>query len=172
MLQLREKHLCDKALLGACEEILAVTAGTATRFIVNDRADIALLSGADGVHLGQDDISLEAARRILGPDKIVGLSTHSIAQAREALAQHPDYIGFGPIYPTPTKVIPDPVVGTENLKTVLGFATVPVVAIGGIDLATAQKVTAVGAQNFCAVRYLMETPSLADRIDQLNVLLK
>lgn len=165
MLQLREKHLSDRELLKVAKEISAITKSTPTNFIINDRVDIALLCDADGVHLGQDDLSIEDARKILGSDKIIGLSTHSIAQAQEALRHKPDYIGFGPIYATPTKMIADPTVGTALLKEVLEFSDVPVVAIGGIDELTVKSVARVGAQNICAVRYLMCSENLAERID-------
>lgn len=169
MLQIREKQLTDRELLDACERILRITHGTATRFVVNDRADIAAICGADGVHLGQDDIPIEQARKLLRPDQLVGLSTHSIAQARDAIARGADYIGFGPVYPTPTKAKPDPTVGTGLLKEVLEFANVPVVAIGGIDLQTLPEVLKVGARNYCAVRYLMEGADLSERIKSLSL---
>ncbi|MFI3267295.1 MAG: thiamine phosphate synthase [Rikenellaceae bacterium] len=171
MLQLREKHFNDKELLKVAREIASITKGTATNFIVNDRVDIALLSDADGVHLGQDDLSITEARKILGNDKIIGLSTHSIKQAQEALIEKPDYIGFGPIYATPTKEIADPVVGTNLLNEVMQFADVPVVAIGGIDENNIKVVIGAGAKNVCAVRFLMNTSELASRIDFLNDLI-
>lgn len=172
MLQLREKNLTDRELLTIAKEIVEITKSTSTNFIINDRVDIALLSGADGVHLGQTDISVEQARRILGDDKIVGLSTHSIQQAKDSLTQRADYIGFGPIYPTPTKAIADPAVGVELLKEVVAFANVPVIAIGGIDENSIKSVIESGAKNICAVRYLMSCKNLAERIDYLNSICK
>ena len=168
MLQLREKHLSDREMLTVCRRLAAITRGSDTKLIVDDRADIALLGEADGVHLGQTDLTLEEARRIVGPDRIVGLSTHSLVQAREAIAQGPDYIGFGPIYPTPTKAIPDPTVGTELLREVISFSPVPVVAIGGIDAENLYTVTEAGARTLCCVRYLMESPDLRERIRKLR----
>lgn len=157
-LQLREKDLSDREILDAAAEVLSVTRGTQTKFIMNDRADLALLSEADMLHLGQGDVSLEDARRIVG-DMPIGLSTHSLEQAREALAQSPSYIGFGPVYPTTTKAIADPTVGTELLGEVLKFADVPVIAIGGIFPENVESVTKVGARNICLVRHLMECES-------------
>lgn len=168
MVQLREKHLDDRTLLKAAREIREVTRGTGTLFVVNDRPDIARLSGADALHLGQDDVSMEDARRIVGPDMKVGLSTHSVAQAKAALAQNPDYIGFGPVYATTTKAIPDPTVGTALLSEALSFASVPVVAIGGIFPENLDAVLAAGARNVCLVRHLMESPDLEARIRQLK----
>lgn len=163
MLQLREKNLPDGELLRIAREVRAVTRGTETRFIVNDRPDIALLSDADGVHVGQGDLPVADVRRIVCRKMIVGLSTHSIEQARAALASEGvDYIGFGPVYPTTTKAVPDPVVGTEQLREVLGFAQLPVVSIGGIFPETLPAVLAVGARNPCLVRHFMEPSDPAE----------
>ena len=168
MLQLREKHLCDREIVRIGREIKPVPRATATRFVMNDRADLALLADADVLHLGQGDLSLRDARRIVGRDMMIGLSTHSLEQAREAIAEGPDYIGFGPVYPTTTKAVPDPTVGTGLLREVLGFATVPVVAIGGIFPDNLPEVTAAGARNVCLVRHLMESPDLETRIRSLQ----
>ncbi len=165
-LQLREKHLSDKQLLRAAEEIKSVTKGSDTLFVMNDRADLALLSEADVLHLGQDDISIADARKIAG-DMPIGLSTHSLEQARIALAENPSYIGFGPVYKTTTKEIPDPTVGTELLSTVLEFSSVPVVAIGGIFPENIKNVIKAGARNLCLVRYLM-CDQMEERIIELK----
>ncbi len=176
MLQLREKHLSDRELLDAACRMRAVTAGTGTMLVVNDRPDIALLSGADALHLGQDDIPFARARRIVGADMPIGLSTHSLEQARAALALNPAYIGFGPVWPTPAKAKPDPAVGTELLREVVGLAEgsgkgvpgVPVVAIGGIFPENVHEVLQAGARNLAMVRYLMDTEDTAERIDFLQ----
>jgi thiamine-phosphate pyrophosphorylase len=168
MLQLREKHLSDREILVAAAEILEVTRGTDTLFVMNDRADLAMLAGADVVHLGQGDISLAEARRIVGQDMKIGLSTHSIEQARAAIAEGADYIGFGPVWPTPTKAIPDPAVGLAQLAEVVAFSPVPVVAIGGIFPENLPQVLEAGARNFCLVRHLMETPDFDLRLKALQ----
>ncbi|MFR9605913.1 MAG: thiamine phosphate synthase [Rikenellaceae bacterium] len=159
-LQLREKDLSDSAILDAARRIKSVTDGTQVQFVMNDRADLALLCGADILHLGQDDVSPADARKIVGKDMVIGLSTHSLAQARAALALpsecRPAYIGFGPIYATTTKAIADPTVGTELLSEVLSFADIPVIAIGGIFPSNVDTVVAVGAKNLCLVRHFME----------------
>lgn len=163
MLQLREKGLPDGELLRIAREVRSVTHGTDTRFIINDRPDIAVLCDADGVHVGQDDLPVAEVRRIVGERMIVGLSTHSIAQARAAQAlSGVDYIGFGPVYPTTTKAVPDPVVGPALLKEVLGFSRLPVVAIGGIFPENIVTVIDAGAKNPCMVRYFMEPPDPAE----------
>lgn len=172
LLQLREKHLSDHALLKAAREIMDVTRGTETLFVFNDRPDLALVSGADGVHLGQEDIPIRDVRQLAGDRPLCyGLSTHSLPQAREALSHSPDYIGFGPIYPTPTKAIADPEVGTDALSDVLKIATVPVVAIGGIDDTNIRDVLAAGARNVCMVRYFMQARDLEQRIERMQDLI-
>ncbi len=174
MLQVREKGMNDRQLLEVCRALRSITRGSATRLIVNDRPDIAALCDADGLHLGQEDLPLSEARRIVGPEMIIGLSTHSLAQARAAMemAHRPDYIGFGPVYATPTKAKPDPVAGLEQLADVVRFSPLPVVAIGGIDGITARGAVAAGARNLCAVRYLMGSTDLEGRISHLRSLME
>jgi len=167
MLQLREKHLSDKKLIKIGKSIRKITQGTPTNFVVNDRPDIALACEADFLHLGQDDMAIEDARKIVGDMKI-GLSTHSLQQAKDALKKHPAYIGFGPIYPTPTKVVPDNPVGIKQLKQVLEFAHIPVVAIGGIFPETIEHIVNAGAKNIALVRYFMQTTDFEKRVQEAN----
>ncbi len=171
MLQLREKHLPDRELVRIAKEIRDITKGSDTAFVVNDRPDIAAICEADYLHLGQDDIVIEDARKIVGDMKI-GLSTHSIQQARDALAKNPDYIGFGPVYPTNAKANPDPVVGTKKLKEVIGFADVPVVAIGGIFPENIQNVIDAGAKNIAMVRYFMKNGDFDNKVREIEKLLE
>lgn len=170
MLQLREKDLSDKELVRIGREIKSITKGSETKFVVNDRPDIAVLCDADFLHLGQDDISMEDARRVVG-DMRIGLSTHSIEQAMVALAKNPDYIGFGPIYPTNAKAIPDKPVGINLLKQVLGIAKIPVVAIGGIFPDNIEEVIDAGARNIAMVRHFMQTNEFDSRVLEINKLL-
>lgn len=170
MLQLREKDLSDKELVRIGREIKSITKGSETKFVVNDRPDIAVLCDADFLHLGQDDIAMEDARRVVG-DMRIGLSTHSIEQAMVALAKNPDYIGFGPIYPTNAKAIPDKPVGINLLKQVLGIAKIPVVAIGGIFPDNIEEVIDAGARNIAMVRHFMQTNEFDSRVLEINKLL-
>lgn len=170
MLQLREKHLSDRRQLEIAREIKSVVNGSQTMLCIDDRIDIATLSNADCLHLGQTDITIEDARRLTNNSIKIGLSTHSIEQAKEALTKNPDYIGFGPVYPTTTKEIPDPVVGCENLKTVLGFSNVPVVAIGGIFPENINTIIDAGAKTFCLVRHLMQTNDASEFEKRLKYL--
>src|SRR2546428_10965741 len=121
-----------------------VRAGGGT-FIVNDRVDVAQGVAADGVHLGQEDLPLADARKIMGPDKLIGISTHNLRQAVEAEAGGADYIGFGPIFPTTTQEQPDPVLGLAGLREVRAKVHLPIVAIGGITTKNVREVVAAGA---------------------------
>ncbi len=129
-----------------------ITQGSSTRLIINDYPQIARRIDSDGVHIGQNDQAYEEVRALLGPDHIIGVSTHSPAQTVRACAQNPDYIGIGPVFPTPTKKMPDPVIGIEGMKKMLQEATVPAVCIGGINLENLPEVLRAGAENFCMVR--------------------
>lgn len=169
-LQLREKDLADRELLKIARSLKDALKGSKTRLVINDRPDIAYLCQADALHLGIDDLPWEEAKKITGKLNF-GLSTHSLEQFKAALSFYPDYLGFGPIYPTPTKKKPDAAVGTELLRQVLKITSVPVVAIGGIFPENIRSVLAAGAKNICLVRYLMESTELSERIDSLNNLL-
>lgn len=171
MLQLREKNLDDRSLIRIGREIKSITKGSETRFVMNDRPDLAVLCDADVLHLGQDDMPLEEARKIVG-DMPIGLSTHSIEQAKRALELDPMYIGFGPIFPTNAKAKPDAPVGTEKLSEVLQFAQVPVVAIGGLFPENIEQVVKAGAQNIALVRHFMQTSDFEARIEEMNHHLK
>lgn len=167
-IQLREKNLDDRTLLQIAKDLASICRFSNTKLIINDRVDIALLSGADGVHLGQDDITKKEAELLLGSKKIIGLSTHNISQALNALSEKPDYIGFGPLYPTPTKAKADPVTGLEPLNAVLESSRIfhiPVVGIGGIDISNIHDVLDQGVNNLALVRYFMHTDKFSDRLD-------
>jgi len=152
-LQLRMKNQPCNTVLVMAEKIRAITLDTPTRFIMNDDVEIAAAVDADGVHLGQNDLPLDAAKTQWPlPGKYFGLSTHSLEQARAAWALEPDYIGVGPVFPTPTKAIPDPVLGLENLAAIVRQSPVTSVAIGGIDERNLPLVLEKGAVNFSAVR--------------------
>ncbi len=144
VLQFRAKSLSDRERLDLCLALRARTSAHGVLFVVNDRPDLALLSGADGLHLGQDDLPIDRARRIVGTMPI-SLSTHDLAQARAAQERGADAIGFGPVFPTRSKERPDPIVGTEGLEAVVRSVSIPVIAIGGIDRERIDAVRATGA---------------------------
>ena len=124
-------------------------------FLVNDRCDLALAIDADGVHLGQTDLPYARARRILGPDKYIGLSTHNAAQVKDADRLRPDYIGYGPIFPPASKTDHDPVVGLEGLRQIRTLTSVPVFAIGGIHADHVCQVIDAGANGVAVISAVM-----------------
>ncbi len=152
LVQLREKRASARAFYVAAEETLKIAREQKVRVIINDRTDIAMLLGADGVHLGQNDLSPIEARRILGPRAIIGYSTHTIEQAREAVKLPIDYLAFGPIFPTVSKSDHDPVVGLTMLSEVKAIARdLPLVAIGGISETDLVHVLAAGADSAAVI---------------------
>ena len=129
-------------------------------FIVNDRCDLAVAVDADGVHLGQDDLPVTEARRLMGPSKLIGLSTHNLQQVEEADRLKPDYLGFGPIFKPASKHDHDPVVGIEGLRTIRSLTTLPVFAIGGIQLDQARSVMEAGADGLAVISAVMNAPDV------------
>jgi thiamine-phosphate pyrophosphorylase len=136
-------------------------------FIVNDRCDVALAAGADGVHLGQEDLSLADARAVLGPRLLVGVSTHNLEQAMEAEAGGANYIAYGPVFPTTSKANPDPVVGVEGLRQVCGRVQLPIVAIGGITAQNVRSVLAAGIDCVAVITAVLSAPDPAMAITDL-----
>jgi len=137
LLQLRLKATTTGALLATAEAVRELTAAVGATFILNDRADVARGCGADGVHLGQEDLPVVAARAVLGPGPLIGFSTHSETQLAAARAAGADYLAFGPIFATTSKSAADPVLGYDRLRAARALTTAPLVAIGGITAATA-----------------------------------
>jgi thiamine-phosphate pyrophosphorylase len=161
IVQLRMKD-GDAAMMLAVARVLAPWCrARGVTFIVNDRVDVAIAAGADGVHLGQDDLPLPAARAIAPAGFVIGVSTHDEAQARAAGEGGADYIGFGPCFTTSTKRDPDPVVGVERLARVCAASPIPVVAIGGITLATVADVARAGASAAAIIRAVNRAPDIA-----------
>ena len=151
VLQLRDRSASDEALIEEARRLLRLTRRAGLPLIINDRPAVARVVGAEGVHLGQEDLPLAAARRLLGSDAILGKSTHSLAQALAAEAEGADYIGCGPVFATPTK--PDYAsVGVELIAAVRSRVRVPLVCIGGIDQATLPRILAAGAERVAVVR--------------------
>jgi thiamine-phosphate pyrophosphorylase len=148
VLQLRMKDAGAAAMLAVLGELMAKRPPSC-RVVVNDRLDVALAGGADGVHLGQDDLPLAAARALCRahgrPDVFIGISTHNEAQAAAAVAGGADYVAIGPIFPTSSKRNPDPVVGVDRLAAICRQSPVPIIAIGGITLESVADVVAAGA---------------------------
>lgn len=152
IIQLREKTLKDGELLGSARELRRLTREAGALFIVNDRVDLALLTDADGVHVGQDDLPVASVRKLLGSGKIIGVSTHEAAQALRAVEEGADYIGVGPVFATPTKA-GRPGVTLEYVRQVAGMKLrIPWFAIGGIDGKNLVSVLEAGATRVAVVR--------------------
>ncbi len=143
LIQLREKHLSCRDLVDRGLILRRLTADTGTRWILNDRVDLAVVTNADGVHLGQDDLPAHLARKILGPNRWIGVSTHSIDQVNQAIESGADYLGVGPVFPSTTKSF-ESCAGLDLLKAVIKHTALPAFAIGGIDAANALEVFATG----------------------------
>jgi thiamine-phosphate pyrophosphorylase len=159
LIQLREKRKTPREFYAEAKAALAIARERNIKLIINDRVDIALALKADGVHIGQDDMPPEAARKILGDNAIIGFSTHYITQAIEAIKLPIDYIAIGPIFATATKENPDPIVGLENLRRLRdAIGDFPLVAIGGINKENAKEVLSNGADSVAVISALLENP--------------
>ncbi len=158
--QLRIKDRPREEVVRVGHQLREITRGTTTKFIVNDDVEVARTVDADGVHLGQGDMSVEDARRLWpgSASKIFGLSTHDEAQARAAERSMPDYIGVGPLFATPTKRVPDPTLGIDRAAAIVGRSRLTCVAIGGIDLQRLPEVLDSGIENFAVVRVVCQDP--------------
>jgi thiamine-phosphate pyrophosphorylase len=155
LMQLRDKRASPRDIHLQTREFVEHLSPRGVRLIVNDRADIAAMAGAGGVHVGQEDLAVEEARRICGPPPAwVGVSTHNLDQLREAARTSADYIAVGPLFPTTTKANPEPVVGIEFLREARGLTRKPIVAIGGITVERAADVFRAGADSVAVIRDL------------------
>ena len=165
LLQLRAPGVDTATQLGWCQDMVRVAEPVGAQVIVNDRCDLALMAGADGVHLGQDDLPIEAARRLLGPTALIGLSTHDAGQVATAASLPLSYLAIGPVYDTRTKDTGHAPVGLDAVRRTSGVAgTRSVVAIGGITLDTAPDVIAAGAASVAVISDLLAGGDPARRV--------
>jgi thiamine-phosphate pyrophosphorylase len=161
ILQLRAKGFQPDQTLKLAVPLVPICKSFGVPLIINDHPEVVVQSGADGVHVGQDDILVAEARALIGPDKIVGLSTHSLLQAKSALQEKPDYIGFGPLFSTPTK--PDYTsIGTSRISEVHRLVPLPIYCIGGIKRENLPEVRAAGAQRVAIVSGILKAEKIAD----------
>ncbi len=167
IVQLRVKDAPDEEILGAARRFAMACAAHDALFVLNDRPELVAEAGADGVHVGQDDLPVPRARELVGPDRLVGLSTHSLDQIRAANGAGVDYIGVGPVHATPTKPGPRPV-GLELVRDAAREARMPFFAIGGIDLGNVHAVTGAGAERIAVVRALSEAADVESSARELR----
>lgn len=168
VLQLREKEFSARRLVEVGRQLRELTREAGVTFIVNDRVDVALAVDADGVHLGQDDLPVEEARKILGPGKIIGVSTHSVEQALEAQRRGADYLGVGPIYETWTKEDAEAPLGPDILRRLVPMVHIPVVAIGGIKAHNAAEAVAAGADGVAVITAVVAAEDVAGAARELR----
>jgi len=158
----------QRRILEECYRIRDLTGEAGVLFIINDHADIAILTDADGVHVGQDDLPVAEVRSLIGEDKLIGLSTHSPDQAKRALDQGADYIGVGPVYATRTKSDACDPVGLSFVSYVAQHIALPFTAIGGIKCHNIQEVAAHGAKSICLVSEIAGATDIVATVRQLN----
>ncbi|MBV9887499.1 MAG: thiamine phosphate synthase [Acidobacteria bacterium] len=165
LMQYRHKHAPAGEMLKISKQLASVLQPQGITFIVNDRPDVAAMAYASGVHVGQDDLGVEATRSLVG-EKIIGISTHNLEQFKKAIESSADYIAVGPIFATSSKANPDPVVGTQLIRDVRRLTDKPIVAIGGIKLENAADVIAAGADSVAVISDILGAPDRANRAKQ------
>lgn len=158
IVQLREKDIDTREFVSLGLKLKALLAPLGVPLIINDRVDVALAVDADGVHIGQSDMPYDVARRLLGPDKIIGLSVETLDQVKEANLLDVDYIAVSPVYSTPTKTDTAPPFGLEGLQQAVALSRHPGVAIGGMNAATAPAVLATGIDGVAVVSAICSAP--------------
>lgn len=159
LVQLREKQFFSDEFFSEVAKAAEFARSNGLTLIINDRVDIAIAAGASGVHLGQNDLPADSARRLLGEEAVIGLSTHNLEQAAEAATLPVDYIAIGPVFNTSTKEDPDPVVGVEGVSAAKdAMGEIPLVAIGGITLANFREVLAAGADSVAVIGAVISHP--------------
>ena len=170
ILQLRAKKQSREEIRTMALELAPICRNAGIPFILNDYPDLVLETGADGAHVGQDDLSIAEARKLAGPEAIIGKSTHSLEQAMAAVAESPDYIGFGPLFATPTKPDYTPI-GTELIREIYRALPFPIFCIGGINLNNLHSVLNVGAERVVIVSDLLTAADPSTRTASCRALL-
>jgi thiamine-phosphate diphosphorylase len=172
LLQYRNKRASARELFESSKRLSSLLIPKGVTFVVNDRADVAAAAEASGVHVGQEDLRVEAARSVIGEGKLVGISTHNVEQFKDAAATSADYVAVGPVFSTSTKANPDPVVGIELIRRVRTLTDKPIVAIGGITLERAAGVIQAGADSVAVVSDILRAPDPGRRARQYIELLE
>ena len=166
LLQYRNKRASARELFETSKKLLLLLSPLGVSLVVNDRPDVAAVAGANGVHVGQEDLGVEEVRRVVGAEKLVGVSTHNLEQFERAAASSVDYIAVGPIFTTGTKSNLDPVVGTQFIREVRPLTDKPIVAIGGITLQRAPEIIESGADSVAVISDILRAPEPAARARQ------
>ena len=168
VIQFRDKEMKDSEAIVACREIYKLTKKKGVSFIVNDRVEVAKAVDADGVHLGQEDMSFSSARKILGKEKIIGISVETVEQALKAVEGGADYLGVGPIYPTATKLDAGKVLGIARLKEIRESVNIPIVAIGGINENNLEEVLKAGVDGVAVISAVVSAPDITEACRKLK----
>ncbi|MHA7629467.1 thiamine phosphate synthase [Corallococcus sp. M7] len=168
VLQLRMKHTPPREALAAARAVVALCRRAGAVCLINDRVDLALLSDAHGVHVGDEDLPPEAARELLGAGRYVGVTARGTEGAKAARAAGADYVGVGPLFGTTTKVVAAPVLGLEAFRRVVAQSPLPVVGIGGVGLSNIASVAATGAHGAAVVSDALLAQDIAERVRQLS----
>ena len=167
--QLREKDLGSRELLSLAREMRRLTSAYGAKLLINDRVDIALAAGADGVHLGGDSISPRDARRLLGPNRLIGCSTHRAEQIEQAEADGADFAVFGPVYFTPSKAAFGPPLGLEALQSACARTRIPVFALGGVGAANIDEVISAGADGVAMISAILSAKDPKAAATDINI---
>jgi len=168
VLQFRDKEMEDSEAIEVCQKIHQLTKKKGVPFIVNDRVEIVKAVDADGVHLGQEDMSFSSARKILGKEKIIGISVETVEQALKAVEGGADYLGIGPIYPTATKPDAGKALGIARLKEIRESVNIPIVAIGGINENNLEEVLRAGADGVAVISAVVSAPDITEACRKLK----
>lgn len=169
LVQLREKAVSSRSFYETAKNVRELTSRLRVPLIINDRADIALAVNADGVHVGQDDLPVGAARRIVGPNRIVGVSVGNLNEALSAVKAGADYLGVGAMYPTGTKTDAE-ITTIEELRRIRSAVSVPIVVIGGINKNTVQNFNSIGIDGLSVVSAIISQPDITKAAKELKVL--
>ncbi len=168
LVQVREKDLTTRELVALVESALGAARGTHTRVVVNDRLDVALALGASGIHLGRQSLEPRLVRRFVPQNFLIGVSCHSLEEARDAEAAGASYIIFGPVFETPSKLAFGPPLGIEALREAATNVKLPLLAVGGITLENARECLQAGATGIAAIRLFQECPSVSERVRKVS----
>jgi thiamine-phosphate pyrophosphorylase len=166
IVQYRNKTASMKEAYTEALSLRKLAAELGVLFIVNDRCDLAVAVDADGVHLGQGDLPLDLARKVMGPEKLIGISTHNPDQVREASAGKPDYLGFGPIFKPGSKQDHDPIVGVDGLREIRALTSLPIFAIGGITVNNVGEVMKAGANGVAVISAILKAPDIKQAVSE------